>query len=135
MSKLSLNEMNEWRVAAQNLFKEYSELTDTPTQVINPVDFYNFERAAHKTEREVMVYDLMHVRTSDVVIVNLSRLNTSVGTCIELYQSHIQGTPIMAFGSVEDYEKLHPWLKEMIHRCELRLIDVIDHIKDFYMVQ
>lgn len=134
MSGLSYNEMNEWRSAAKNLISEYADMKECPVQVVNPVEFYNFENVLHKTEREIMTYDLTHVRSSDILLVNINKLNTSVGTCIEIYQAYIQGTPILAFGTQQEYEILHPWLKEMIHRYETRLLDIIDYIRDFYII-
>lgn len=134
MSGLSYHEMNYWRILAQNYLEEPSDMKGYKIQIINPVEFYNFENKSHKTEKEVMSYDLWHVKTSDIVLVNIDKLNTSVGTCVELYQCYIQGTPVIAFGDSAQYELLHPWIKEMIHRYEKYLYKAIEYISDYYMI-
>lgn len=135
MMGLDLKEMNEWRVNLKTILNNLVELKDNyEIDLINPVDFYNFENKAHKSEKEVMRFDLAHVKSSDIIIVNLENVNTSIGTCIELYEAYKQEIPILAFGTDEAYEQTHPWLKECITRVESNIIGLCNYIFDFYMV-
>lgn len=104
-------------------------------QIINPIDFYNFEEKRYQSEEEVMEYDLAHVISSDIIVVNLDGLSSSDGTKIELhdakYHNHI---PVVAFGDRQFYENLHPWVKRNITRVEESLDDVIRYIQEFYAI-
>lgn len=135
MMGLDLKEMNEWRVNLKTILNNLVELKDNyEIDLINPVDFYNLENKAHKSEKEVMRFDLAHVKSSDIIVVNLENVNTSVGTCIELYEAYKQEIPILAFGTDETYEQTHPWLKECVTRVESNIIGLCNYIFDFYMV-
>lgn len=101
--------------------------------VINPVCYYNFENPKHQNEKEVMKYDLAHVKTSNIIVVKLDGLNNSIGSCIELYEAYKKEIPVLAFGSNELYEELHPWIQCCITRHDETYKDTVNYIKDFYM--
>lgn len=134
MSNLSFNDMNEWRDRIKRLLEHYSTYCSVNLTVINPVDYFNFKEKRHQTEREVMQYDLYHVKSSDVVIVNLDGLNTSIGTCIELYEAYKRDEPVIALGTNEMYQYLHPWIKECITRVEETDERIVEYIRDFYFM-
>lgn len=135
MFGLTYDEMNGWRNdIRRKLLKSASE-NGYRVQVINPVDYYNFEEQVHQSEEEVRDYDLAHVISSDVVIVNLDGLASSEGTKIELHDAKYHNKiPVIAFGSKELYEQLHPWIKCNITRVEENIEAVVEYINDFYMV-
>lgn len=136
MTGLSLPEMNNWRDETIEKFKQelyYLELTDD-VKIVNPVTYYNFETPRHQTEIEVEEFDLAHVTSSDIVIVNLDGLSTSIGTVIELHDAHYHHkVPVIAFGKKSQYDSLHPWVKNDITRVEDNIDDVIHYIIDFYL--
>lgn len=134
MSGLSLKDMNTWRKNIKSLLEHYATYSSVNLTVVNPVDFYNFEEKRHQNEREVMMFDLSHVKTSDIVVVNLDGLNTSIGTCIELYEAYKRDIPVVALGTQEMYQSLHPWIKEYITRVEETDEEVVSYIRDFYFV-
>ena len=73
--------------------------------------------------------------TSDIVIVNLDGLNTSDGTKQELHDTNYhKKIPVIAFGERRLYEDLHPWVKDDITRVEENAQDVVNYIRDFYMI-
>lgn len=134
MSGLSFDEMNNWRLDLKLQLQLAAEISGYKLQVINPVDYYNFEEKRHQSEVEVMEYDLAHVITSDVIIVNLDGLSTSDGTKIELHDAKYHNKiPVIAFGDKKLYENLHPWIKENITRVEEKIEDVVRYIQEFYM--
>ena len=133
MSGKSFDEMNTWRVEIKNILTHMVSYHDCNIRVTNPVEYYNFIEKRHKSEREVMQFDLSHVKKSDVGIVNLGGSNTSIGTSMELYECYRSNIPVIAFGSDEEYENIHPWIRECITRHESNMEDASTYIKEFYM--
>ena len=135
MSGLTFDEMNSWRKRIEDTLKIKSGFTGVPIEVINPVKYYNFEEKRHQTEKEVEEFDLSHVISSNIVIVNLDGLKDSVGTIIELHDAHYHNKiPVIAFGSRETYDKLHPWVQNNITRVEEDIAGVVNYIRDFYLI-
>ena len=136
MSGLPFEEMSNWRQEIKTQLLLAGEVSGCKLQVINPVDFYNFKEKKHQSEEEIMEYDLSHVISSNIIIVNLDGLSSSDGTKIELhdakYHNHI---PVIAFGNKELYNPLHPWIKINITRVENNIEDVVRYIQEFYMIQ
>lgn len=134
MGGLSFKEMNDWRDDAFQKLLKQSEMYSTKLDIINPVLYYNFEEKRHQTEIEVEEFDLAHVISSDIIIVNLDGLSNSIGTIIELHDAHYHHKiPVIAFGDKELYNNLHPWVKNDITRVENNIDDVVAYIRDFYM--
>lgn len=133
MGGLSLSEMNDWRQLLSLKLKTVASDIDVNLTVINPVDYFNFEENRYQSEREIMDFDLAKVRKSDIVIVDLDKLDTSVGSMIECYEAYKQGIPVLAFGSNDDYEKLHPWIKTCITRHDRLYKETVMYVRDFYM--
>ena len=135
MSGLTLEEMNSWRVELKNKLCQVASWYEYNLTVINPVDFYNFEEKRHQSEEEIEDFDLSHVISSDIVIVNLEGLNTSDGTKIELHDGNYHHKiPVIAFGSKRVHDDLHPWIKRDITRVEPNINSVVEYIRDFYMI-
>lgn len=134
MNGLSFEEMNNWRNEVFQKLLSLSEMYNIKLNVVNPVLYYNFEEKRHQTEIEVEEFDLAHVISSDIVIVNLNGLKDSIGTIIELHDAHYHNKiPVIAFGDKELFNNLHPWVKNDITRVENNINDVVTYIRDFYM--
>lgn len=135
MSGLSFDKMNTWREKLKNLLLSAAEISNYQIQVINPVDFYNFQEKTYQSEIEVEEFDLAHVISSDILVVNLIGLSSSDGTKIELHDAKYHNKiPVIAFGNRELYEELHPWIKGSITRVEDTMEDVVKYIQEFYMI-
>lgn len=135
MTGLSYEKMNNWRATLNLLLYNEAEYQNYKLTVINPVNFFNFEEKRYQSEAEVEDYDLAHVISSDIIIVNLDKLDTSIGTIIELHDANYHHRiPVIAFGKKEKYNNLHPWIKRDITRYEETTEDVVSYIKDFYMI-
>ncbi len=135
MSGLSFDEMNTWRQDLRVQLQLCAEVTGYKIWVINPVDFYNFEEKKYQSEEEVREYDLAHVISSDIIIVNLDGLCDSDGSKIELHDAkYHHRIPVIAFGNRRLYENLHPWIKSNITRVEENIEDVVRYIQEFYMI-
>lgn len=135
MSGLTFSKMNNWRIELKNKLLDAAENVGYKILVVNPVDFYNFEEQRHQSEEEVEDYDLAHVNSSDIIVVNLDGLATSDGTKLELHDGNFHNKiPVIAFGEKKLYDKLHPWIKRDITRVENNMNDVVEYIKEFYMI-
>lgn len=137
MSGLTYKEMYQWREDIKKSILENADLVGLKNKVcvINPVDYYNFEKCRHQTESEIEDYDLAHVKSSDIIVVNLRGLDSSDGTKIELHDANYNNRiPVIAFGERQLYENLHPWVKRNITRVEKDENGVINYIRDFYMI-
>lgn len=135
MTGLTFEEMNSWREILKSRLLLAADNCDYKLCVINPVDYYNFEEVKHQSEREVKEYDLRHVITSNIVIVNVDGLGSSDGTKIEIHDaSYHNRIPVIALDEKNLYKEIHPWIQDEITRVERSTDDVVDYIKDFYMV-
>lgn len=135
MSGLSFDEMNNWRKDTNDKLLIISQIADYQLQIINPVDYYNFEKKCYQSEAEVEDYDLAHVVSSDLIIVNLEGLNSSDGTKLEIHDAKYHNKiPVIAFGNKDLYNDLHPWVKRNITRVEKSVDDAISYIHGFYMI-
>ena len=135
MSGLTYEQMTIWRDELKSRLENIAKWRDVEIDVINPVIFYNFDEKRHQSEIEVEDFDLAHVKSSDVIIVNLDGLESSIGTIIELHDAHYNNKiPVIAFGDKKLYNKLHPWIKNAITRVEKDIDDVVEYMGDFYIL-
>lgn len=123
----------QWREDAKKYIKKlYDEIT-----LISPTDYYEIGKNYHKSESEVMRFDLRMVRESDIVLVNLKDLHSSLGTSDEILYAFISGKPIIGF--IEDeaqVKNIHPWKIEQIDRIETgknAMKRSIDYIYRYYV--
>jgi len=125
MSGLTFEQMNNWRVEAKKQLKEHFH-------VINPCEFYNFDLdPSSYTDREVKEFDLLALRRSDLVLVNLEYPN-SIGTAIELDRAYcIYGIPVIAFNG--HGKNVHSWITTSISKWCSTMDEAITFIKDFYV--
>lgn len=133
MSGLDLQQMLTWRIELTKELEDVAEIIGVKVNAVNPVNYFNFVQKRHQTESEIMKFDLSKVKQSDIVIVNMDGLNTSIGTCIELYEAYKREIPVLAFGSNKLYEELHPWIQCCITRHDETYKETVNYIKDFYM--
>lgn len=128
----------KWRQLANEGFKSISSYTRNRNFVcIDPTLYYEYGKNLHKTEKEVMLFDLRKVKSSDVILVNLKDLENSPGTINEIFYAWLNGIPVIGFmESNSDYElKLHPWIREQIDRIEFgegALYLAMKYIRDYY---
>ena len=135
MSGLTFKQMNDCRVALTNKLNLAAENAGYNIVVINPVIYFNFEEKKYQSEKEIEEFDLFHATTSDIAIVNLEGLESSDGSKYEMHDcAYHKKIPVIAFGNRVFYEILHPWTKHDITRVEPNMEDVVDYIKDFYMI-
>lgn len=131
MGGLSLEEMSTWRKEFIYKFNNYcdKEYIPNPFYIVTPTDYYSFEEKKHKTEREIMEYDLWLVKNSTLLVVNLDYPN-SLGTAIELYEANKHcGIPVIGFGTTIN----HPWIEECLNVKFETMDEAIKYILEFYV--
>ncbi len=105
--------------------------------LISPTDFYQIGKNYHKSESEVMRFDLRMVREADIVLGNLRDLHTSLGTSDEILYAFISGKPIIGFLEDEsEIKNIHPWKVEQLDRIETgedAMKHAIDYIYRYYV--
>lgn len=142
MSGLSKEEYTKWRNIISDELIEVAHLIGAKIQVINPAEYFDFEKMDRHLEKEVMQFDLNMVRQSDIVIVNVGGISESIGTAIEVYEANRLNIPVIAYSDVLDakkgdiFDKIHPWIKECLAtKLMFHADDVVQYVKDFYMVR
>mgnify|MGYP003286534801 FL=1 len=133
MQGLTYEEMTKWRNMFRDNLEDCSDATNSKINVISPCDYFNFEEKRQQNEKEVMNFDISLVRSSDIVIVNTTELNSSVGSVIEIYEAYKNDIPVIAYDEKGWYRILHPWIKCCITRTDSCVKDICEYIKDFYM--
>lgn len=130
MGSLSMEEQSKWRSQVINAIKFGDYHCEKKPIFFNPVDYYNFTEKRHKTEREIVEFDLNAVRNSDLIIVNFNDPK-SLGTCAELAIAYDRHIPII--GINKDGVELHPWLTEFTTRMCDDVREAVEHVVDFYL--
>ena len=129
MSGISHSDAIGWRYDVEKLFRNVEKYHGCKFTVINPARYYNFKEVKYQSQREVMDFDLYHVRNSDFIVVNGKDLDKSIGTQIEIYTAWQLKNPVFVFGVEQDP---HPWIDRCITRYEKSINNVVEYIEDFY---
>ena len=129
MSSVSFEEQSRWRQQIQDAIR-YNYECEKKAIFFNPVQYFNFEEVKHKSEREVMEFDLNGLRSSDLVLVNFND-PSSLGTCAELAIAYEMKLPIV--GINKDSKELHPWLECFCNRICTSLREAAEYVAEFYL--
>ena len=135
MSGLSKEEYTKWRNIISDELIGAAHLIGAKIQVINPAEYFDFENMDIHLEKEVMQFDLNMVRQSDIVIVNVGGISESIGTAIELYEANRLDIPVIAYTEGDVNNNIHPWIEYCISTVQMSKDELIDYIRDFYMVR
>ena len=136
MSGLTKDGYTRWRKELTDALYDESVLVGSNIQVINPATYFDFDNMDRHLEKEVMQFDLNMVRQSDIVIVNVDDVSSSIGTAIELYEANRLNIPVIAYtysGIVND--SIHPWIQECLSTVQMCKQELINYVRDFYMVR
>ena len=136
MSGLSKDGYIRWRKELTDALYDESVLVGSNIQVINPATYFDFDNMDRHLEKEVMQFDLNMVRQSDIVIVNVDDVSSSIGTAVELYEANLLNIPVIAYtysGVVND--SIHPWIQECLSTVQMCKQELIDYVRDFYMAR
>ena len=132
MQNLSFEEQNEWREHVRKELEQeyYNGNIKYHLDIINPCRYYNFNECRYDSLTEVMRFDLHHVKTSDLMLVNFNDPQ-SIGTAMEIATCYEKGIPVIGFC---DKEKcLHNWLMCASEKILDTEEDAIKYVVDFYL--
>lgn len=129
MTGISFEESDCWRKEVKDYFYEHEYFQNVI--VINPNDYYNFNEILHKTEKEIIRFDLNKVRTSNLILVNLD--GDSIGTSMELMTAHDLHIPIIGFSI--DSTSIHPWIEYVCDRICDSMEEAIEYIEKYYLYE
>lgn len=129
MSGVSLEEQSKWRQKVTNAINHQYE-HEKKALFFNPVNYYNYKERQHKSEKEIMEFDLYNLRNSNLVIVNFNNI-WSIGTAMELMLAKEMHIPVIGWNS--SGEELHPWLAECTTRLCDNLRETVEHVVNFYL--
>lgn len=135
MSGLNKNDYCKWRSELRDALIDKSFLVGSSIQIINPTDYFDFDDMDRHLEKEVMQFDLNMVRQSDIVIVNVSGVSSSIGTAIELYEANRLNIPVIAYTDGDVVDDIHPWIENCFSTVQMNKDELVDYIHDFYMVR
>lgn len=133
MQNLSFEEQNEWRERICNQIIAMRRILNAnmkEVNIINPVDYYNFQTELYDTEKEVVRFDTNFVRNSDLIIVNANDPK-SIGTSMEIaiaYEYHI---PVLILNT--ENTKLHAWWVQMTDKVFNNVDELCEYVYDFYL--
>lgn len=123
MSGLSHKEMTQWR---NDLSKAFAYHMVKP---ISPTDYFVIKKFDDDNEREAFIFDIHQVRNSDVVVVNLDKLD-SIGTAQEVMIAYEYKKPIIAIAHRDKWELAHSWYKQEV--TKVFIYEDYDDTEDLY---
>lgn len=141
MNGLTLSQQMIWRKDIEYYIRSgYEDIhgRNSNITVINPPDYFNYDDASHKTEKEIFEWELGQVCSSDVVIVNLDGISDSIGSHMEIGAvlgaciSSGRNIKIVAIGEIP--QNIHPWIELSWFRHEKDLKDAAKYIVDYLLV-
>ena len=127
MSDLTFDISNFWRLECKQFLESVE--CDYKVKAINPNDYYNFKEKTYETEKEIIRFDLHKVRTSNLILVNLS--GKSLGTAMELQHAFDNDVPVV--GYKDDNTPLHPWLEFTCDRVFDSLKGALEFIENYHL--
>ena len=138
MGETTFDEQIAWRTKIENLVqKTISGYVIPKVTFIHPPIYYNYEEKNHKTEREILDWEMMQLHKCDVLVVNFDKINTTTGSHMEL--GAVNGINrfgdkyifVIGFGKTNG---VHPWILESCNRIEDTVEDVASYISNYIAV-
>ena len=130
MSGLSFEEQTKWRRQFKDAIKFGDYNYEKKVSFFDPTQYYNFEEKVHKSEREIIEFDLYNLRNSNLIVVNFNNPN-SLGTMAELILAKEYRIPVIGWNSSN--KELHPWLEGCVTRMCSNIREVVSHVVEFYL--
>ena len=107
MGGLDYKSQMEWRLRLEDRIKF---LSDKKVIFIHPPKFYDYDSP---NQEEAKKWEINQLLTSDIVVINLNDISTSIGTIMELSMAYALknygGKPISIIG-IGNPDTQHPWI-------------------------
>ena len=115
----------DWRRSAKHFIEDIFEIGE----VFDPTINFD-ENLLICNERSVVAQNRYYLENSDLVIVNLSSIESSPGTIWEIFIAKELGIPVIAYNDSEWYKSPH--VSEAITIKFNSMADAITHINSMY---
>lgn len=136
MSGISYEKQMKWRNDIEMLIRSAYD-GNAKLTFIHPPLFFNYDNIYHKTEREILEWEMKQLHDSDIVIVDFDGIESTTGSHMEL--GAVQG--INRFGDryiyvvgIGDENNIHPWIRETCIRIEKNYSDAANYIKEYLLI-
>lgn len=136
MSGIPFEKQMQWRLALESFVKERYDGSDV-IKFVHPPLYFNYEQKMHKTEREILDWEMMQLYECDIVVVDFNGIDSTIGSHMEL--GAVQGINrfsnkyIYVIGVGEE-QNLHPWIKKTCNRIENNYLDASRYIVEYLLV-
>lgn len=139
MGGLSIEQQTQWRLSLEHAVLNLIEEQGLNIQVcfVHPPLYYRYDKNWHQSEREAMQWDINQIRNSDIVVVNLDQIESSVGTCMEMgYIEAINsiGMHHIYVIGIGESDNHHPWISEIQLRQEPSIDKAARYIVDYLLI-
>lgn len=136
---LNDEDCKKWREYIVKYFSNWC-FNETDYIIVNQMKHFDPNKeTSDLLEKEAMRYNLHHLRTSNIVIVNLNKLE-SIGTAQELMLAYELNIPIIGFIDIDKKDKIHPWIQievtklfTYIKDIEEALVNCMDYVYNYYL--
>ena len=135
MSGLSYDEQMRWRLNIQNLIQERTSKSVT---FIHPPLYFNYFDNNHKSEREILEWEMAQICDCNIVLVDLTTIDDTIGSHMELGACNainmFGGRHIFVVGIGKSQKPLHPWIEETCIRIEEYAEAAAEFVCDYLLV-
>ena len=135
MSGIQYLDQINWRIDIQNAIMER---TEENVEFIHPPYFYNYDEQNHRSDAEILEWEMSQLNDCDIVIVNLDGIESSIGTHMELGAvqgiNRFSGKHIYVVGIGSPSQELHPWIREACIRIEADMDNAAEYIAKYLLV-
>lgn len=131
MKNLSIEEQS---VNRDYITEELNNITASKYRldIFDPLDYFTYHNPTHKTEKQILNFELNALRNSNLIIVDFNDPN-SLGTMAELSIAYEHRIPVIGLMQY-NYGGLHAWQVEM---CDVIFDDIdelIEYVRDYYLL-
>ena len=132
MSGIPFAEQMGWR-------KELEGYVDLErASFVHPPLYFNYENSWHKSEREILEWEMAQLHDCDIVVVNLKNIDTTIGSHMELGAvqaiNRFTEKHIYVVGLGDPNMNLHPWIRESCMRIEEDILNLAEYINTYLLV-
>ena len=102
----------EWRKRAADYFNKYVDGITTSF----PPEYFEHDTEYDCDGKETLRFDMRNIRESDIILVNLKSLESSLSASDEIFYGYIAQKPVIGFLENGSEEDIHPWKREQMDR-------------------
>ena len=115
-----------WRNKVKQFFIYHSD----NFEIFSPIDYYNYQNTNHKSEKEIMLYELNALQDSKIMLVNLKDLDKSIGTSDEILLHILIESLLLDFMKMKTYltftlGKLNKLIESKLAKTLCRMLWII----------